>query len=148
MEIQIRITADEKALELSRNLGGLANYFMEALQTNAMEEHGIAVRNLAEPENQAVEVQTPVLPTATTKPIEPDPVHYEAPEPAPAVADQPADPAPTTEVVRAMAVAFAKHNGKEAMRLLLDKLETPNVSSLDEEGRRLAVRMMEEATHA
>lgn len=133
MEIQIRITADEKALEFSRNLGGLANYFMEALQTNAMEEHGIAVRSLAEPENQTVEVQTPVLPQAPAQPI---------------MADQPADPAPTTEVVRAMAVAFAKQNGKEAMRLLLDKLGTKNVSSLDEDGRRLAVQLMEDATHA
>lgn len=57
-------------------------------------------------------------------------------------------PAPTTEVVRAMAVAFAKQNGKEAMRLLLDKLGTKNVSSLDEDGRRLAVQLMEDATHA
>lgn len=133
MEIQIRITADEKALEFSRNLGGLANYFMEALQTNAMEEHGIAVRSLAEPENQTVEVQTPVLPQAPAQPI---------------MADHPADPAPTPEVVRAMAVAFAKQNGKEAMRLILDKLGTKNVSSLDEDGRRLAVQLMEDATHA
>lgn len=70
MIIELKITADDKALEFSRNLGGIANYFEEALMTNAMEEHGISAREIAEPENLKVEVPVPVH----AEPIQPDPI--------------------------------------------------------------------------
>lgn len=70
MIIELKITADDKALEFSRNIGGIANYFEEALMTNAMEEHGISAREIAEPENLKVEVPVPVH----AEPIQPDPI--------------------------------------------------------------------------
>lgn len=138
MNIEIKITADEKALEFSRNLGGISEYFKEALMINAMEEHAIGCRDVCEPENLKVEIPVEMT-TKKDEPvqtIEPDPVKFDAPA------------AVSAEDLRTKSIAFSKVKGKDAMRLILDKLKVQKLSDLDADGRILAAQMIEEATNA
>ena len=125
MNIEIKITADAAALEFSRNLGGIGEYFKEALMTNAMEEHGLSARELCEPEP----VQT----------IESDPLPFAEEGQAVQV---------SAEELRAKGIAFSKAKGKDAMRLILDKLKVQKMSDLDANGRALAAKMIDEASNA
>lgn len=130
MNIEIKITADAAALEFSRNLGGIGEYFKEALMTNAMEEHGISARELCEPEKKKPEpVQT----------IESDPLPF---------AEEVPEVQVSAEELRAKGIAFSKAKGKDAMRLILDKLKVQKMSDLDANGRALAAKMIDEASNA
>lgn len=147
MNIEIKITADAAALEFSRNLGGIGEYFKEALMTNAMEEHGLSARELCEPENLKVEIPVEM----TTKKAEPE----KKPEPVQTIES---DPLPfaeegqavqvSAEELRAKGIAFSKAKGKGAMRLILDKLKVQKMSDLDANGRALAAKMIDEASNA
>ena len=129
MNIEIKITADAAALEFSRNLGGIGEYFKEALMTNAMEEHGISAREVCEPEKKPEPVQT----------IESDPLPFAEEGQAVQV---------SAEELRAKGIAFSKAKGKGAMRLILDKLKVQKMSDLDANGRALAAKMIDEASNA
>lgn len=147
MNIEITIKADPSAIEFSRNLGGIAEYFKEALMTNAMEEHGIACRDICEPENMTVEIPVEV-PTKTAEPAKTaEPVQTIESDPLPFPDEAPAAQV-STEELRAKGIAFSKAKGKDAMRLILDKLKVQKMSDLDASGRALAAKMIDEASNA
>lgn len=141
MNIEIKITADAAALEFSRNLGGIGEYFKEALMTNAMEEHGLSARELCEPENLKVEIPVEM----TTK--KPEPVQTIESDPLP-FAEEGQAVQVSAEELRAKGIAFSKAKGKDAMRLILDKLKVQKMSDLDANGRALAAKMIDEASNA
>lgn len=145
MNIEIKITADAAALEFSRNLGGIGEYFKEALMTNAMEEHGISVREVCEPENLKVEIPVEMTTRKAEPEKKPEPVQTIESDPLP-FSDEPVQV--SAEELRAKGIAFSKAKGKDAMRLILDKLKVQKMSDLDANGRALASKMIDEASNA
>lgn len=132
MQIEIKITADEKALEFSRNLGGISEYFKEALMTNAMEEHGINAREICEPENLTVEVPVEV----ETPTIEPD--HQ-------AAFEQPAVTRVPDQELRAVIVELRRLEGAEFAKNLIIECGAKNLSGLSDQGTVDCLRKAKEA---
>lgn len=147
MNIEITIKADPSAIEFSRNLGGIADYFKECLMTNAMEEQGIAVRDVCEPENLKVEIPVEMTTKKAEPEKKPEPVQTIESDPLPFADEEPAVQV-SAEELRAKGIAFSKAKGKDAMRLILDKLKVQKMSDLDANGRALAAKMIDEASNA
>lgn len=146
MELKIVISADDSALEFSRNLGKLIGQYISQADIEA----GLAGKVI----------------TAT---IEPDTMPWEdkvekglqyadqAQAAGEAVAkaaienhEQEIKAAPamdhvSAEELRAAGMAFAKTRGKEAMRGILDKLKVKKLSDLDDKGRATAMELIKGA---
>lgn len=149
MELKIVISADDSALEFSRNLGKLIGQYISQADIEA----GLAGKVITatiEPDtmpwedkvekglqyaDQAQKAGEKVAEEAIEKHEQEVPAKEQA-------------AAPSFAELRAKAAAFAKSHGKDAMAQILKKLSAKKLSDLDENGRALADQMIDEASHA
>lgn len=150
MELKIVISADDSALEFSRNLGKLIGQYISQADIEA----GLAGKVITatiEPDTlpwedkvekglryaeQAQAAGEAVAKAAIEK-------HEQG-----VAAEKEKTTAPSFAELRAKAAAFAKSHGKDAMVQILKKLSAKKLSDLDENGRALADQMIDEASHA
>lgn len=120
MDVQIKITADDKALEFSRNLSNFyANLVVSGFMADEKKETIVKVDKTAD-----VEREEPDRPWET---IEPDPIKVdEAPKEEPAKKY-------TTEEIRAAGADFIKRKGKPAFKVLLTQYNINKLTELPEE---------------
>lgn len=120
MDVQIKITADDKALEFSRNLSNFyADLVVSGFMADEKKETIVKVDKTAD-----VEREEPDRPWET---IEPDPIKVdEAPKEEPAKKY-------TTEEIRAAGADFIKRKGKPAFKVLLTQYNINKLTELPEE---------------
>lgn len=121
MDVQIKIAADDKALEFSRNLSNFyANLVVSGFVADAKKETIAKVDKTANMEKE----EEPYRPWET---IEPDPIKVdEAPKEEPAKKY-------TTEEIRAAGADFIKRKGKPAFKVLLTQYNINKLTELPEE---------------
>ena len=121
MDVQIKITADDKALEFSRNLSNFyANLVVSGFVADAKKETIAKVDKTANMEKE----EEPDRPWET---IEPDPIKVdEAPKEEPAKKY-------TTEEIRAAGADYIKRKGKPAFKVLLTQYSINKLTELPEE---------------
>lgn len=121
MDVQIKITADDKALEFSRNLSNFyANLVVSGFVADAKKETIAKVDKTANMEKE----EEPDRPWET---IEPDPIKVdEAPKEEPAKKY-------TTEEIRAAGADYIKRKGKPAFKVLLTQYNINKLTKLQEE---------------
>lgn len=120
MDVQIKITADDKALEFSRNLSNFyANLVVSGFVADEKKEYIAKVDKTAN-----VKEEEPDRPWET---IEPDPIKVdEAPKEEPAKKY-------TTEEIRAAGAGYIKRKGKPAFKVLLTQYNINKLTELPEE---------------
>lgn len=122
MDVQIKITADDKALEFSRNLSNFyANLVVSGFVADAKKETIAKVDKTADVE-KTEDDQNRLWET-----IEPDPIKVEE-EPK----EEPAKKY-TTEEIRAAGADFIKRKGKPAFKVLLTQYNINKLTELPEE---------------
>lgn len=150
MELKIVISADDSALEFSRNLGKLIGQYISQADIEAGLA-GKAITATIEPDTMpwedkvekglqyADQAQTAgeAVAKAAIEKHEQEVAATKAQTTAPSFAE-----------LRTKAAAFAKAHGKDAMALILEKLNAKKLRDLDESGRTLASQMIDEASHA
>lgn len=121
MDINLKITADDKALEFSRNLSNFyANLVVSGFVADAKKETIAKVDKTANMEKE----EEPDRPWET---IEPDPIKVdEAPKEEPAKKY-------TTEEIRAAGADYIKRKGKPAFKVLLTQYNINKLTELQEE---------------
>lgn len=121
MDVQIKITADDKALEFSRNLSNFyANLVVSGFVADAKKETIAKVDKTANMEKE----EEPDRPWET---IEPDPIKVdEAPKEEPAKKY-------TTEEIRAAGADYIKRKGKPAFKVLLTQYNINKLTELPED---------------
>ena len=121
MDVQIKITADDKALEFSRNLSNFyANLVVSGFVADAKKETIAKVDKTANMEK----AEEPDRPWET---IEPDPIKVdEVPKEEPAKKY-------TTEEIRAAGADYIKRKGKPAFKVLLTQYNINKLTELPEE---------------
>lgn len=121
MDVQIKITVDDKALEFSRNLSNFyANLVISGFVADEKKENIAKVDKTANMEKE----EEPDRPWET---IEPDPIKVEeAPKEEPAKKY-------TTEEIRAAGADFIKRKGKPAFKVLLTQYSINKLTELPEE---------------
>ena len=121
MDVQIKITADDKALEFSRNLSNFyANLVVSGFVADQKKETITKVDNTADVEKE----EEPDRPWET---IEPDPIKVdEAPKEEPAKKY-------TTEEIRAAGADYIKRKGKPAFKVLLTQYSINKLTELPED---------------
>lgn len=121
MDVQIKITADDKALEFSRNLSNFyANLVVSGFVAGQKKETITKIDKTADVEKE----EEPDRPWET---IEPDPIKVdEAPKEEP-------DKKYTTEEIRAAGADFIKRKGKPAFKVLLTQYNINKLTELPEE---------------
>lgn len=121
MDVQIKITADDKALEFSRNLSNFyANLVVSGFVADTKKETIAKVDKTANMEKE----EEPDRPWET---IEPDPIKVdEAPKEEPAKKY-------TTEEIRAAGADYIKRKGKPAFKVLLTQYNINKLTELQEE---------------
>ena len=121
MDVQIKITADDKALEFSRNLSNFyANLVVSGFVADEKKENIAKVDKTANMEKE----EEPDRPWET---IEPDPIKVdEAPKEEPAKKYTP-------EEIRAAGADFMKRKGKPAFKVLLTRYNINKLTELPEE---------------
>lgn len=121
MDINLKITADDKALEFSRNLSNFyANLVVSGFVADAKKETIVKVDKTANMEKE----EEPDRPWET---IEPDPIKVdEAPKEEPAKKY-------TTEEIRAAGAEYIKRKGKPAFKVLLTQYNINKLTELPEE---------------
>ena len=150
MELKIVISADDSALEFSRNLGKLIGQYISQADIEA----GLAGKVITatiEPDTMPWEdkvekgLQYVDRAQKAGEKVAEEAIEKHEQEVA-AAKEQAA--APSFAELRAKAAAFAKSHGKDAMAQILKKLGAKKLSDLDENGRALADQMIDEAYHA
>ena len=121
MDVQIKITADDKALEFSRNLSNFyANLVVSGFVADAKKETIAKVDKTANMEKE----EEPDRPWET---IEPDPIKVnEETKEGPAKKY-------TTEEIRAAGADYIKRKGKPAFKVLLTQYNINKLTELQEE---------------
>lgn len=121
MDVQIKITADDKALEFSRNLSNFyANLVVSGFVADAKKETIAKVDKTANMEKE----EEPDRPWET---IEPDPIKVdEAPKEEPAKKY-------TTEEIRAAGADYIKRKGKPVFKVLLTQYNINKLTELPED---------------
>lgn len=121
MDINLKITADDKALEFSRNLSNFyANLVVSGFVADEKKETITKV-------NKTAEVEIPEEPDRPWETIEPDPIKMdEAPKEEPAKKY-------TTEEIRAAGADYIKRKGKPAFKVLLTQYGINKLTELPEE---------------
>ena len=121
MDVQIKITADDKALEFSRNLSNFyANLVVSGFVADAKKETIAKVDKTANMEKE----EEPDRPWET---IEPDPIKVEeAPKEEPAKKY-------TTEEIRAAGADYINRKGKPAFKVLLTQYNINKLTELPED---------------
>lgn len=121
MDVQIKITADDKALEFSRNLSNFyANLVVSGFVADAKKETIAKV-------DKTDEVEKPEEPDRPWETIEPDSIKVdEAPKEEPAKKY-------TTEEIRAAGADYIKRKGKPAFKVLLTQYNINKLTELPEE---------------
>lgn len=121
MDVQIKITADDKALEFSRNLSNFyANLVVSGFVADQKKETITKVDKTADVEKE----EEPDRPWET---IEPDPIKVdEAPKEEPAKKY-------TSEEIRAAGADYIKRKGKPAFKVLLTQYNINILTELPEE---------------
>lgn len=121
MDVQIKITADDKALEFSRNLSNFyANLVVSGFVADAKKETIAKV-------DKTAEVEKPEEPDRPWETIEPDPIKVEE-EPK----EEPAKKY-TTEEIRAAGADYIKRKGKPAFKVLLTQYNINKLTELPED---------------
>lgn len=121
MDVQIKITADDKALEFSRNLSNFyANLVVSGFVADQKKETITKV-------DKTVDVEKEEEPDRPWETIEPDPIKVdEAPKKEPAKKY-------TTEEIRAAGADYIKRKGKPAFKVLLTQYGINKLTELPEE---------------
>lgn len=121
MDVQIKITADDKALEFSRNLSNFyANLVVSGFVADQKKETITKVDKIAD-------VEKPEEPDRPWETIEPDPIKVdEAPKEEPAKKY-------TTEEIRAAGADYIKRKGKPAFKVLLTQYNINKLTELPED---------------
>lgn len=121
MDINLKITADDKALEFSRNLSNFyANLVVSGFVADQKKETITKVDKTADVEKE----EEPDRPWET---IEPDPIKVdEAPKEEPAKKY-------TTKEIRAVGADYIKRKGKPAFKVLLTQYSINKLTELPEE---------------
>ena len=121
MDVQIKITVDDKALEFSRNLSNFyANLVISGFVADEKKENIAKVDKTANMEKE----EEPDRPWET---IEPDPIKVEeAPKEEPAKKN-------TSEEIRAAGADFIKRKGKPAFKVLLTQYSINKLTELPED---------------
>lgn len=121
MDVQIKITADDKALEFSRNLSNFyANLVVSGFVADQKKETITKV-------DKTVDVEKEEEPDRPWETIEPDPIKVdEAPKEEPAKKY-------TTEEIRAAGAGYIKRKGKPAFKVLLTQYNINKLTELPEE---------------
>lgn len=121
MDVQIKITADDKALEFSRNLSNFyANLVVSGFVAGQKKKTITKVDKTADVEKE----EEPDRPWET---IEPDPIKVdEAPKEEPAKKY-------TTEEIRAAGADYIKRKGKPAFKVLLTQYNINKLTELPED---------------
>lgn len=121
MDINLKITADDKALEFSRNLSNFyANLVVSGFVADEKKETITKV-------NKTAEVEIPEEPDRPWETIEPDPIKVdEAPKKEPTKKY-------TTEEIRAAGADYIKRKGKPAFKVLLTQYSINKLTELPEE---------------
>ncbi|MBM6764545.1 hypothetical protein H5996_01320 [Faecalicoccus pleomorphus] len=121
MDVQIKITADDKALEFSRNLSNFyANLVVSGFVADQKKETITKVDKIAD-------VEKPEEPDRPWETIEPDPIKMdEAPKEEPAKKY-------TTEEIRAAGADYIKRKGKPAFKVLLTQYNINKLTELPED---------------
>lgn len=121
MDINVKITADDKALEFSRNLSNFyANLVVSGFVADAKKETIAKVDKIANMEKE----EEPDRPWET---IEPDPIKVDE--------ETKKEPAKkyTTEEIRAAGADYIKRKGKPAFKVLLTQYNINKLTELQEE---------------
>lgn len=122
MDVQIKITADDKALEFSRNLSNFyANLVVSGFVADEKKEAIAKVDKTADVEKTEDDQDRP------WETIEPDPIKVEE-EPK----EEPAKKY-TTEEIRAAGADFIKRKGKPAFKVLLTQYNINKLTELPED---------------
>lgn len=121
MDINLKITADDKALEFSRNLSNFyANLVVSGFVADENKETITKV-------DKTVDVEKEEEPYRPWETIEPDPIKVdEAPKEEPAKKY-------TTEEIRAAGADYIKRKGKPAFKVLLTQYSINKLTELPEE---------------
>lgn len=121
MDINLKITADDKALEFSRNLSNFyANLVVSGFVADQKKETITKV-------DKTVDVEKEEEPDRPWETIEPDPIKVdEAPKEEPAKKY-------TTEEIRAAGADYIKRKGKPAFKVLLTQYNINKLTELPEE---------------
>lgn len=121
MDVQIKITADDKALEFSRNLSNFyANLVVSGFVADAKKETITKV-------DKTADVEKPEEPDRPWETIEPDPIKVDG-----APKEEPAKKY-TTEEIRAAGADYIKRKGKPAFKVLLTQYNINKLTELQEE---------------
>lgn len=121
MDVQIKITADDKALEFSRNLSNFyANLVVSGFVADQKKETITKV-------DKTADVEKPEEPDRPWETIESDPIKVdEAPKEEPAKKY-------TTEEIRAAGADYIKRKGKPAFKVLLTQYNINKLTELPED---------------
>lgn len=121
MDVQIKITADDKALEFSRNLSNFyANLVVSGFVADQKKETITKI-------DKTADVEKPEEPDRPWETIEPDPIKVdEAPKEEPAKKY-------TTEEIRAAGADYIKRKGKPAFKVLLTQYNINKLTELPED---------------
>lgn len=121
MDINLKITADDKALEFSRNL---SNFYAHLVVSGFVaDEHKETITKV----DKTVDVEKEEEPDRPWETIEPDPIKVEE-EPK----EEPAKKY-TTEEIRAAGADYIKRKGKPAFKVLLTQYSINKLTELPEE---------------